>query len=662
MTQRKNHKILYITAIVTILTLILVTVALADDVHNDLVAGTTSITLTAGDSSGVDVQFYVQPTGGDDDPQCNFDITSEHLTFTINTPSGVTADPSSLTFNKCHDGSNFNYQTVNFSASASADSGNISFTETFNNSGGTFKYDQAVFNINVISVNTPPSVSVTGVSNGASYEFGSVPAGGCSVVDAEDGDSTFPAELSAITGPLSDYGLGDQTASCSYTDGGGLSDSDSATYTIVDTTDPVITFVSRTPANSYGWNNGDVVVTWSCTDNVGVVSATVTKTISAEGAGQSATGTCTDLVGRTASNTQTGINIDLTDPTISASISPDRPVIGWWNIASGAPTVSFTCDDELSGLAVDACPADFTFDEGEGLFYSASVYDLAGNSASAGVTDIDVDLTAPSISASITPDAALSGWWNISTGAPTVTYTCEDDTSGVASCTDPYTFGEGADQTHTGYAADNAGNTNSEIVSDIDVDLTAPTLTWNGGPADGGIYYFGFVPAAPTCTASDDLSGPDGCEVTGYSTAIGTHTMTATALDVAGNSYSEQRTYEVKHWTLNGFFPPVDMGYVFNVVKNGSTVPLKFEIFAGPTELTDVGYVGPFMYAQTSCDATAITDPIETTSTGGTSLRYDPVAGQFVYNWKTPKIPGACYLVTVTTLDGSSLTAYFKLK
>ena len=47
---------------------------------------------------------------------------------------------------------------------------------------------------------------------------------------------------------------------------------------------------------------------------------------------------------------------------------------------------------------------------------------------------------------------------------------------------------------------------------------------------------FGAVPAAPTCTGTDQLSGPAGCPVTGYSTAVGTHTLTATATDLAGNT------------------------------------------------------------------------------------------------------------------------------
>ena len=45
-----------------------------------------------------------------------------------------------------------------------------------------------------------------------------------------------------------------------------------------------------------------------------------------------------------------------------------------------------------------------------------------------------------------------------------------------------------------------------------------------------------------------------------------------------------------------------------------------------------------------------------------TSLRYDATAGQFIQNWQTPKLPGQCYRVTMTTDDGSALVAFFKLK
>jgi hypothetical protein len=52
----------------------------------------------------------------------------------------------------------------------------------------------------------------------------------------------------------------------------------------------------------------------------------------------------------------------------------------------------------------------------------------------------------------------------------------------------------------------------------------------------------------------------------------------------------------------------------------------------------------------------------EFSATGGTSLRYDTTGGQFIFNWQTPKKAGICYMVTMTTQDGSGLSAYFKAK
>jgi hypothetical protein len=114
-------------------------------------------------------------------------------------------------------------------------------------------------------------------------------------------------------------------------------------------------------------------------------------------------------------------------------------------------------------------------------------------------------------------------------------------------------------------------------------------------------------------------------------------------------------------WHFEGFFQPVDMNGVFNVVKGGSTVPLKFQVFAGDTEITDTNAIIGFTYGTVECNSSAISDNIETLVTGGTSLRYDFTAGQFVYNWKTPKTPG-CFSLVMTTLDHSTLIAYFIIK
>jgi hypothetical protein len=57
------------------------------------------------------------------------------------------------------------------------------------------------------------------------------------------------------------------------------------------------------------------------------------------------------------------------------------------------------------------------------------------------------------------------------------------------------------------------------------------------------------------------------------------------------------------------------MGTTVNTVKNGSTVPLKFEVFAGNTELTDPSIISSFQLANASCATGATTDEIELTST-----------------------------------------------
>ncbi|MBC9822515.1 PxKF domain-containing protein [Terrabacter sp. MAHUQ-38] len=128
---------------------------------------------------------------------------------------------------------------------------------------------------------------------------------------------------------------------------------------------------------------------------------------------------------------------------------------------------------------------------------------------------------------------------------------------------------------------------------------------------------------------------------------------------------SDSATFTIGTWGLKGFYQPVDMsssGTVLNSVKGGSTVPLKFEIFSGQTELTATSAVKSFTAKQISCQSSALLDDIELTTTGGTSLRYDSTGGQFIQNWQTPKTVGSCIQVTMTAQDNSNLVAYFKIK
>jgi hypothetical protein len=430
--------------------------------------------------------------------------------------------------------------------------------------------------------------------------------------------------------------------------------------TPADTTPPVITpSVSGTLGNN-GWYTSDVTVSWTVVDNESTVTSTTgcgTTVINYDTTGVTLTCSATSA-GGTNSESVT-IKRDATQPTISGSASPAPNVYGWNN---SDVFVAFTCSDATSGIA--SCGPDVTLTtEGMAQSVTGTAEDNAGNTAQATVSGINIDKTDPTISGAASPAPNANGWNNTDV---TVTFTCGDVLSGVLSCGPDVTLtGEGAGQSVTGTAEDYAGNSAQATVSGINIDKTAPDVSLVGGPADGGSYYYDFVPAAPTCSATDALSGLDGsCTVSGYSAALGTHTVTASATDLAGNTGTASATYTVLAWTLQGFFNPVNMAPgVWNTVKGGSTVPLKFRIFAGDTELTDVSAVKTFSAVQIQCNGTAYDDPVEEFSTtGGTSLRYDTTGQQFIQNWQTPKQPGKCYKVTMTTQDGSSISANFKLK
>jgi hypothetical protein len=79
-------------------------------------------------------------------------------------------------------------------------------------------------------------------------------------------------------------------------------------------------------------------------------------------------------------------------------------------------------------------------------------------------------------------------------------------------------------------------------------------------------------------------------------------------------------------------------------------------------EQVDTGVVSGFAVTRRDCTTGSAEDAIEFTTAGGTSLRYDTEAGQFIQNWKTPSVPGACYVVTLTTTGGPSLQAAFKTR
>jgi len=188
---------------------------------------------------------------------------------------------------------------------------------------------------------------------------------------------------------------------------------------------------------------------------------------------------------------------------------------------------------------------------------------------------------------------------------------------------------------------------------------------------------FSEVPFTVSATASSGLGvtfgGSDNCSVTPGGTVTMQHygTCTVTAMQRGNFNYQPapdvSRTFTIIAWTIQGFYSPVSMPQkgtpVWNVVKGGSTVSLKFNIYAGRVERTDLSAVsgGSVALYTVSClpgNDTALAAVLD--NAGSTSLQYDGT--QFVQNWKTPKNAGTCYAVRMTVRDGSTITGYFRTK
>ncbi len=452
----------------------------------------------------------------------------------------------------------------------------------------------------------------------------------------------------------------------------------SAGSTPVDVTPPVSSASASPAPGPAGWNNTAVTVTIQASDETGGsglnfisyeygAGASLSSgsspisplSFSILGEGEFAVAYfAADLEGNAEAPKLLPIRIDLTNPLISAAVSPTANAAGW----NRQPvTVSFTCTDALSG--VDSCtPATVRSSEGAAQSVTGTAADRAGNTASVSVSDINIDLTAPTIQASRTPAPNAAGW---NTAAVTVSFTCTDALSGVDSCT-PATVrsSEGAAQSVTGTATDRAGNTASVSVDDINIDSTAPQVSITG-VADAQLFTLGTPLPEIACETTDALSGvASSAELSlsgGTPNQVGTFTATCgIATDIAGNA-SEPVTasYRVAY-AFSGFGRPIYDPPVINRVRAGQAVPVKFSIGGN----FGLGIMSSAVTRQVACPSSAlVSEATETTSAGGSTLSYDPGGDQYIYVWKTERnFERSCRVLEITLDDGETRRAFFEFR
>jgi hypothetical protein len=391
---------------------------------------------------------------------------------------------------------------------------------------------------------------------------------------ASDGLSGL-ANAAPADSTISSEGTG-LTTSASVSDKAGNSTNATSSPAVKIDKTPPVTNASAPPA----WNNVDVTVELSAGDGLSGVAATyysidggsvqtyspVTKpSFTSEGV-HALEYWSEDEAGNAEAHHSIQVRIDKTPPTISAQKSPAANANGWNN---SDVTVSFICADALSEVA-SCSPSEVVSSEAADQGVTGTALDNAGNSATAH-TSVSLDKTPPTITAVADRAANDNGWYDDDVA---VSFTCGDSLSGIDTCPAPMTLGQGADQSASGTARDNAGNTASDGVSGISVDKTDPSLSGAATTSpNGNGWYSGDVTIH--WTASDALSGLDGA-APGDSTITGEGDNLSTSASVADKAGNSTNT------TVSGIkidrTPPSTLASV--------PAPLESGWYAGDVEVT----------------------------------------------------------------------------
>jgi hypothetical protein len=211
-----------------------------------------------------------------------------------------------------------------------------------------------------------------------------------------------------------------------------------------DATPPVTTLAQLPAANGNGWNKEDIAVTLTAVDELGgsgvknihyqlsgaqvaditVGSASATFAVTAEGITTIRYFAIDKTDNAEAAKTST-VRIDRTAPSVNGARLTPHNANGWNN---GPVVVRFAATDAGSGIAGTDTVQVTLATAGKGQSVTRSFDDRAGNTASATVGAIDIDLLAPTTTATAIGQGQ-SGWY---AGEVKVTLAASDDLSGVA--------------------------------------------------------------------------------------------------------------------------------------------------------------------------------------------------------------------------------------
>ncbi|HWS99558.1 MAG TPA: putative Ig domain-containing protein [Pyrinomonadaceae bacterium] len=427
---------------------------------------------------------------GFDADAADTDLPAQTLAFSLaGAPAGATIDPATGLFN--------------WTPTEAQGPGAYDFAVVV--SDGVTTASQPVSLI-VRNVNRAPVLSAIGdktVSWGDALSFtaaASDPDGAdntlsFSLEGAPAGASINPASGVFNWQPSLSQGPGDYTFNVRVTDDGdpALYDEETVTVKVVDATAPASSAALSETANGAGWHKQNVTVSITAQDPqagsgvkrvtyttsgaqstaspVEVSGAAASLVISAEGL-TSVSYFATDNAGNSEPAQVLTIRLDKTSPSISAQRDTPANAAGWNNADVHS---SYSASDSLSGLdgSSPATGAHVFTQEGAGQSRAFTVTDLAGNTASATITGVNIDKTAPVVTLSAPQDGAAYLLKQPAAAA----YNCSDALSGVGQC--------------AGTAA-NGGALNTNAVGAFTFTVQAADLAGNVAAAGPNRYTVGF--------------------------------------------------------------------------------------------------------------------------------------------------------------------------